>query len=239
MSTKRLALIGLIGLMISALTLVTAEAYTLPTQLTVYLRPDEGMNGTEALIMVRVRPESGYSIFYLYVFYDGVSLVEREPSEETTTKRYAYSWDMTITIPAETTKGNHTIDVWLEYTLGRFIKREATFTVTGSPFIEVVQGEPGPVGPRGEPGPRGATGPTGDTGSQGLRGVQGPSGPPGPVGSVGPQGPTGSVSMMIDDRSMTALALSIVSLLLTTALIVDTASWKRKPPLEKGTEEKP
>lgn len=242
---RKLALIGLIGLMISALVLVTAEAYTLPTQLTVYLRPDEGLNGTEALVMVRARPESGSKLFYIYVFYDGISLVEREPSEEawwwesSTSKRYAYSWDLTITIPAETTTGNHTIEIWLEYTLGRFIKRETTFTVTNPPLIEVIQGETGPAGPRGEPGPQGPRGVQGMQGPPGPQGVQGPSGLQGPTGSVGPQGPPGSVSMMVEDRSTTALVISVIAFLIAIAVVVDVSSWKRKPPLEKGTEEKP
>ncbi|GAH12454.1 unnamed protein product [marine sediment metagenome] len=59
---KRLALI--IGLIISALLIPVCQtqAYTLPTRLTVYPRPDEGPSGTETLVMVRVRPESGSSI---------------------------------------------------------------------------------------------------------------------------------------------------------------------------------
>ncbi|GAF89646.1 unnamed protein product [marine sediment metagenome] len=224
---KKLALI--IGLISVLLILVyqtqTAEAYTLPTQLTVYLRPDEGLNGTEALVMVRVRPESGSSIFYLYVFYDGVSLVEREPSEETSAQRYAYSWDMTITIPAESTTGNHTIDVWLEYTLGRFIKCEATFTVTDNPpFIEVIQGVDGAAGATG---PRGAPGPIGNVGPQGLRGPQG-AGPPGPEGPQGPQGPPGPISMMADKRSMIATVVSVISLLLSIVVLLLSGPWPKR-----------
>ena len=217
---KRLALI--IGL-ISALLIPVCrtQAYTLPTRLTVYLRPDEGPSGTETLVMVRVRPESGSSILYLYVFYDGISLVEREPSEEvwweSTSIRYAYSWDRTITIP-ESTKGNHTIEVWLEYTLGRFIKREANFTVTDSPFIEVIQGADGVDGAAGATGPRGAPGPIGNVGPQGLRGPQGLQGPRGPEG---PQGPPGTISMMIDE-SMTVLRVVSVFLFLMTFLVLMT-----------------
>ena len=188
--TRKLILVGLV---LSALLIPVclAGAYVLPTELTVYLHPDEGVNGTDALVMVRVQPESGYSIFYLYVFYDGVSLVEREPSEEAwwweqTSKRYAYSWDLEITIPSESMSGNHTIDVWLEYTLGRFIKCDTTFTVTGPPYIEVVQGPPGPPGPKGDTGQRGSQGPPGPMGSVGpsVPGIQGAQGPTGTTGAT-------------------------------------------------------
>ena len=221
--TRKLVLIGLI---LSALLIPVCmtKAYT-PTRLTVYLHPDEGLNGTEALVMVRVLPQSGSRIFYLYVFCDGISLVEREPSEETSAQRYAYSWDMTITIPAESTTGNHTVDVWLEYTLGRFIKREATFTVTNPQFIEVQ----GPAGPRGEPGPRGPRGVQGVQGSpgpQGPPGVWGPTGLQGPVGGVGPEGPPG-VSTMNDDSTI-AVVVSVFSLLMTICLVGYTSHWKRK-----------
>jgi len=219
---KKLALI--IGLILSALLIPVCQiqAYTLPTRLTVYLRPDEGPSGTETLVMVRVRPESGSSILYLYVFYDGISLVEREPSEEvwwkSTSIRYAYSWDRTITIP-ESTKGNHTIEVWLEYTLGKFSKHKASFTVTDPPFIEVLQGVDGVDGAAGATGPRGAPGPIGNVGPQGLRGPQG-AGPPGPEGPQGPQGPPGSASKTTDERSMIALLLSVFSLLMTIGLLI-------------------
>ena len=214
--------VALIIVLISALLIPVyqIQAYTLPKRFTVYLRPDEGPSGTEALVMVRVWPESGSSIIYLYVFYDGISLVEREPSEEvwweSTSIRYAYSWDKTVTIP-ESTKGNHTIEVWLEYTLGRFIKREANFTVTDPPFIEVLQGADGVDGAAGATGPRGAPGPIGNVGPQGLRGPQG-AGPPGPEG---PQGPPGTVSMMIDE-SMTVLRVVSVFLFLMTFLVLMT-----------------
>ena len=217
--TRKLILIGLI---LSALLIPVCltDAYTLPTDLTVYLRPDEGLNGTEALVMVRVQPESGYSIFYLYVFYDGVSIMEREPSEEAwwwelTSKRYAYSWDMTITIPAESTTGNHTVDIWLEYTLGRFIKCETTFTVTGPPYIKVIQGPPGPPGPKGDTGRRGSQGspgPMGAKGDPGLQGVQGAQGPSGPTGPPGAE--------TINDPYMIGLIFSFISFMLSIAVAI-------------------
>jgi len=210
----------LILIVLSALILIypsqTAEAYTLPTELTVYLHPDEGMNGTDALVMVRVLPQSGSRIFYLYVFYDGVNLVEREPSEETSAQRYTYSWDLEIAIPDESMSGNHTVDVWLEYAMGRFIKCETTFTVTGPPYIEVIQGPPGPPGPKGDTGQRGSQGPPGPMGSvgpsvPGIQGAQGPRGPPGPPGEA----------ESIDDRSMIALIFSIISFMFSIAIIID------------------
>lgn len=214
--------LALIIVLISALLIPVCQtqAYTLPKRLTVYLRPDEGPSGTEALVMVRVWPESGSSIIYLYVFYDGISLVEREPSEEvwwkSTSIRYAYSWDRTITIP-ESTKGNHTVEVWLEYTLGKFSKHEANFTVTDPPFIEVIQGADGEDGAAGATGPRGATGSIGDVGSQGLRGPQGLQGPRGPEGK---RGPPGSVSMTADKSSRVATVISVVSLLLSIVVLL-------------------
>lgn len=212
----------LIGLILSALLIPVclAKAYVLPTELTVYLRPDEGLNGTDALVMVRVLPQSGSSIFYLYVFYDGASLVERESSEETSAQRYAYSWDLAITIPAESTTGNHTIDVWLEYTLGKFIKCETIFTVTGPPSIEVIQGETGATGEPGPPGPIGPRGPVGSVGAEGARGVQGMQGES-VQGPPGPEGPPGSVSREVVERANTALVVSVISFLLTIALIIE------------------
>ena len=220
---KLLILIGLSVLMLLAVVMSAyqmAEAYVLPTELTVYLHPDEGMNGTEALVMVRVLPQSGYSLFYLYVFYNGASLVEREPSEEISAQRYAYSWDLAITIPAESTTGNHTVDVWLEYTLGKFIKYETTFTVTGPPFIEVIQGETGATGEPGPPGPIGPRGTVGSVGPEGARGVQGMQGES-VQGPPGPEGPPGSVSREVVERANTALVVSVISFLLTIALIIE------------------
>lgn len=192
----------MIGLIVFALlaplcVVQAAEAY----KITVYLFPEEGPNGTETLVMVRVSPSSGTQQFYLYVFYDGMNLVERSPSEKGA-KRYAYSWDEGITIP-ESTKGEHTVEVWVEYTQGKFSKGEATFTVTDEPFIEVVQG------PRGE---RGTPGPIGNLGPQGARG---PDGPPGPQGPIGPEGPPGPVDTRAFDRSMLALMLSLFSIILS------------------------
>jgi len=219
----KLALI--IGLIIALLIPVCqTQAYTLPKTLTVYLRPDEGPSGTEVLVMVRVWPESGSSIIYLYVFYDGVSLVEREPSEEvwwkSTSIRYAYSWDMTVRIP-ESTKGNHTIEVWLEYTLGKFSKHEANFTVTDSPFIEVIQGADGAAGATG---PRGAPGAIGNVGPQGLRGPQGLQGP---RGEPGPQGLKGLPGQDKGERFMIAMLVSGVSLLLTICLLLS-GPWSKR-----------
>jgi len=217
--------LALIIVLISALLIPVyqIQAYTLPKRLTVYLRPDEGTSDTEALVMVRVWPESGSSIIYLYVFYDGISLVEREPSEEvwwkSTSIRYAYSWDMTVTIP-ESTKGNHTIEVWLEYTLGKFSKQEANFTVTDPPFIEVLQGADGADGATGATGPRGAPGPVGDMGPQGPGGSGGLQGPRGPEGARGPKGPPGSTSKATDDRSMIALVVSVFSLLMMMGFLL-------------------
>jgi len=224
--------LALIIVLISALLIPVCQtqAYTLPKRLTVYLRPDEGTSDTETLVMVRVWPESGSSIIYLYVFYDGISLVEREPSEEvwwkSTSIRYAYSWDMTVTIP-ESTKGNHTVEVWLEYTLGKFSKQVANFTVTDPPFIEVLQGadgEDGADGATGATGPRGASGPIGNVGPPGLRGPQGLQGPQGPEGR---RGPTGPVSMTADKSSRVATVVSVVSLLLSIIVLL-LSPWSKR-----------
>ena len=223
MTKRKRALLMLIGLslvlILAYMIVPQTQAYQMPTKLTVYLHPDEGLNGTEALVMVRVQPVSGYSIFYVYVFCDGVSLVEREPSEETSTKRYAYSWDLEITIPAESMRGNHTVDIWLEYALGRFMKCETTFTVTDPPFIEFIQGETGATGEPGPRGPIGPRGPVGSVGPEGARGVQGMQGES-VQGIPGPEGPPGSASLIAEERSKTALVVACIALLLTIAVII-------------------
>ncbi len=187
---------------------------------TVYLSPDEGPSGTETLVMVRARPQiigryEYTEILYLYIFYDGASLVEREPSKKVG-ELYAYSWDAMITIP-ESTMGNHTIEVWLEYATGRFSKCVSSFTVTDSPFIEVIQGATGETGETGATGPRGSRGLTGAVGSEGLQGAQGMQGSPGPEGegAPGPQGLRGPPgSTMVFDVSVIALVVSIISLVI-------------------------
>jgi len=215
MRREKLCQATLIGLIISAL-LIPAYQTQAAEAVTVYLHPDEGPSGTETLVMVRAR--SGSNILYLYVFYDGINLVEREPSKEVGGRYtyYTYSWDATITIP-ESMKGNHTIEVWLEYSPGKFSKCESNFTVTDSPFIEVIQGE------RGEKGETGA-GPPGETivGPEGPSGeaVIGPQGPPG-ESVIGPQGTPGVVPKSIGDRSIIALTFSILSILMTVAFAID------------------
>ncbi|MCK4266604.1 MAG: collagen-like protein, partial [Thermoplasmata archaeon] len=156
--------------------------------------------------MVRAKPvRIGYKeyteILYLYIFYDGANLVEREPSKKVG-ELYSYSWDAVITIP-ESLKGNHTIEVWLEYAAGRFSKCVSTFTVTDSPFIEVIQGEKGEKGETGERGLQGLPG-VGVVGPEGLRGQQGIEGMQGPEGIQGPQGAPGAVPPGIGNRSMIA-----------------------------------
>lgn len=214
MNKKKVLIIGLI---VVAMLIPQAPA-TGGYSVTVYLNPDEGPSGTEALIMVRAKPvrigsKEYTEILYLYIFYDGANLVEREPSKKVG-ELYTYSWDEVITIP-ESLKGNHTIEVWLEYAAGRFSKCVSTFTVTDSPFIEVIQGEkgePGERGLRGAPGV-GTVGPEGPPGET----VIGPQGPPG-ESVVGPQGTPGVVPVTIGDRSMIALTLSVFSILMTIAL---------------------
>ena len=207
----------LIGLVISVLLISAYQAQaTGGYRVTVYLNPDEGPSDTEALVMVRAKPvRIGYKeyteILYLYVFFDGVNLVERVPSKKVG-ELYAYSWDATIMIP-ESRKGNYTIEVWLEYALGKFIVCESIFTVTDSPFIDVIQGakgETGATGPRGPPGV-GSVGPQGPQGVQGIPGMRGPSGP------QGPQGTPGVVLQTIGDRSIISLGLSVFAILMVIA----------------------
>lgn len=220
----------LIGLVISALLISAYQAQaTGGYRVTVYLSPDEGPSGTEALVMVRARPvRIGYKeyteILYLYVFFDGVNLVERVPSKKVG-ELYAYSWDAIITIP-ESRKGNYTIEVWLEYALGKFSVCESIFTVTDSPFIDVIQGvkgETGATGPRGPPG-KTIVGPEGPPGVA----VVGPQGPPG-ESVIGPQGPSGTVPVTIGNRSMTALMLSVSSILIVIARTLQEIINKKYP----------
>ncbi len=217
MPREKLSRMTLIGLIISAL-LIPAYQTQAAEAVTVYLHPDEGPSGTETLVMVRAR--SGSNILYLYVFYDGINLVEREPSKEVGGRYtyYTYSWDARITIP-ESMKGNHTIEVWLEYSMGKFSKCESIFTVTDSPFIEVIQGEKGEKGETGSRGPPGV----GTVGPQGLQGVQGIPGVSvqGPPGPEGPGGKAASVPKTIGDRSIIALMFSILSILVIVAYAID------------------
>ena len=210
----------LIVLMIAALTPAYQAQATGGYRLTVYLNPDEGQSGVETLVMVRAKPEvvgrKEYTeVLYLYIFFDGINLVERVPSKKVG-ELYAYSWDATVMIP-ESTMGNHTIEVWLEYSTGKFSKCEATFTVTDSPFIEVIQGEkgePGERGLRGKPGV-GTVGPEGPPGET----VIGPQGPPG-ESVIGPQGLPGDVPEIIGKRSLISFDLSRISLVFSIISIL-------------------
>lgn len=194
--------------------------------------PDRGDIMTDILVLVRGDPIEG-GLWHLYVFYDGLCLVKRQPSTQIgKTLVYRHTWDVVIKVPPElpystksTSKNKHEITVMVEDELGHRSIYETEFKVIDfiltpqaweklSPDqLEAMrgpQGEPGPQGLDGESivGPQGEPGPQGPPGQDGRAGVPGESFE-GPMGERGPPGK--SVNPII---TYIALALGSLSLII-------------------------
>lgn len=175
------------------------------------IHPDRGDITTDILVLVRGDPIEG-ELWHLYVFFDGLCLVKRQPSIQIgKTLVYRHTWDVVIKIPPElpystktTSKNKHEIMVLVEDELGHRSEYKTEFKVVDfiltpqaweklSPEqLEAMrgpQGEPGAPGLPGESivGPQGDEGPRGPPGQDGVAGVPGESFE-GPMGERGPPG---------------------------------------------------
>lgn len=169
--------------------------------------PPEGISTQPILIIVRGEPTTSPEPLFLYIFWDGVTLVNREPSPKIANAiTYQRIWDKTITPPAlYSSYGKHTINIWVENINGDLDKMSYQYMITdGVPSVsdwddyledhpnilaELI-GPQGPIGPNGTQGDAGinavgARGEVGATGPQGIQGIQGVPGPPGDNGSAG------------------------------------------------------
>lgn len=161
--------------------------------------PTQGTTTGEILLLVRVLPNAAPYPLYIYVFYDGVCLIQRQAATSTAGV-YSYQWDLKIKPPATVTAtayGDHTITVRLEEPSGETYSKSVVFKVVdGVPqgewwknlpagYYDYLRGSQGPLGPQGPPGPQGEQG---ASGGRGASGAQGPQGPQGVVGSAGPVG---------------------------------------------------
>lgn len=161
--------------------------------------PNQGTTTGEILILVRVAPINGLNPLYVYVFYDGVCLIQRQASPVANTI-YTYSWDLKVKPPATasaTAYGDHTITVRIEEASGAMETKNITYKIVdGLPqgewwkslpkaYFDYVKGAKGDQGDVGPAGPQGEKGDIGATGVQGPIGEQGAQGPAGPVGAQG------------------------------------------------------
>ena len=203
MKTYRLALIVLI---VATLTIPAGNGAVV-SSFSVTPYPTQGTTTGEILLLIRVLPNAAPYSLYIYVFYDGVCLIQRQAATSTAGV-YSYQWDLKIKPPATTSTtayGDHIITVRLEEPTGETYTKTAAFKIvdgvpqgewwkTLSPtYFEYLKGN---IGPQGPPGPQGSVGPQGP---QGATGSQGERGPQGVQGAQGIQGKTGDAA----DQSLT------------------------------------
>jgi len=171
--------------------------------------PDRGGSTTNTLIMVRVVPMYSAANAWVYVFWDGKPIIIRQAAiyhkDNPLATSYERRWDLTVKAPQESpynSKGDHDIDVLVEWADGRRIERHLEYKITDmvppltwfdqlDPAVKAKlqgpEGPPGPAGPPGPVGPQGVSGPQGDIGVQGLLGLEGPPGPQGETGNDTPK----------------------------------------------------
>jgi hypothetical protein len=165
---------------------------------------------------ITLSPTSGFSVvtieinmvnsgsYYLNspftVYWDGQQ-IPTVPAEVFPSGEGSYYATAIISVPTQTTPGNHTVRVQAIALLYNespvTISGSATFNVIdmkgpqGLPGVQGPQGDRGPAGAPGSIGPSGPTGPSGGQGGEGARGAAGATGPMGPMGPAGPAGPSG------------------------------------------------
>jgi len=107
------------------------------------------------------------------------------------------SFTAIITVPTQTSPGQHTIqatDLEVGGVATAIFRVDDMTGPQGHPGIPGETGSAGPAGATGEQGMQGGIGPAGLAGAQGLPGTAGDQGPPGeqgPAGLAGLRGPTG------------------------------------------------
>ena len=140
------------------------------------LYPEEGSTTQSILLRIRTTGMDPYGAtpIYVYVFYDGVPLVQRLGSSyNSATLLYYYYWDITLTVPQTslaTAYGEHEILVLLEEYGVATTGKTLTYTIVdgapvGSWWDSLSAAQKAQV--KGEKG---------DTGATGAQGVQGEPG---------------------------------------------------------------
>ena len=154
--------------------------------LTYDIMPLSGLSTQSIFISVRDKPIDGDYKQYMYVFFDGVMVVDRMLCVDLKNSNYLYLWDKTIPIPkAVNGYGRHLVTIWIETEYGLRNIKNAYYTITdGLPstvesWLEMLEDHPEILvqlrGPKGD---------TGEAGGAGARGVKGETGAVGPTAQV-------------------------------------------------------
>jgi len=163
--------------------------------------PHHGPADQQILIWVRTDPLIDTNQYWIYIFWDNIPIITRQPDITLKSGAHEHRWDIKITPPqGHNYPDDHKIEIWIEGTGGdkKVLKYQYTITDGAPPAKWIEQfldthpeylaaitgptgppGETGPQGPQGTPGPRGQQGTQGDTGPQGQQGLKGPQGTPG------------------------------------------------------------
>jgi hypothetical protein len=152
------------------------------------------------------------------IFWDGTQIPTVPMNVITAGDTSINGFTAIITVPTQTSPGNHTVRATVQGANGGTSAAQATFNVVD---MKGPIGTTGPQGPAGQTGPAGPPGAAGATGARGAEGTQGPSGPPGPTGPPGPAGLTGAAGEIGPAGAPGAVTgLSILAFILALICIV-------------------
>ena len=199
-------------------------------EITYDIMPKEGLSTQSILVSVRNDPITGDYKQYMYVFIDGIMVVDRMLCVDLKNGNYMYLWDKSITPPkAASGYGRHLITIWVETEYGlrktlyfyynildglpSTVDSWELFIKENPAFIKEIQGPKGDTGAQGPQGERGTKGEKGESGPMGAPGIQGLTGLPGIQGVQGIKGEPGSVSI-------TQLATVCITSVLLTCIIL-------------------
>ena len=154
--------------------------------LTYDIMPLSGLSTQSIFISVRDSFITGDYKQVMYVFFDGVLMVDRMPCIDLKNGEYMYLWDKSIVPPkAVSGYGRHLITIWIETEYGLRKTHHGYYTITdGVPstvesWEQFLEEHPEILiqirGPKGDPGEPGAAG------GAGARGAKGDTGNPGVI----------------------------------------------------------
>lgn len=203
---KKICLVGLIALMILAVTVSSVQALTVEYN----VMPHKGTPDQEILVTVRVDPIVSEDRIKLYLFWDNDLVFEQIFDTALTKTSFRHSWDLHFTplieVPDKIETGDHRIEIWLEESDGSIQPLYYNYRIidgivslsSWDKFIEQypqvledLKGDPGDPGLKGDtggfgmPGIEGIEGPRGDQGIDGIQGDQGVQGIQGEAGRLG------------------------------------------------------
>ena len=194
------------------------------TDVTYDIMPKTGGAAQPILVVIRGQPITGDNQKYVYIFWDNIPLITRQPGIDHKNGVYEYRWDITINIPKTANDyGKHYLYIWVEDSTGS--RKTMTFSYSindGVPDVdswrlflkdhpEILAQLVGPTGPTGPQGIKGDTGEKGERGAQGNQGIQGVKGERGDIGPIGPQGESNVISYT---PSVISYVASIATMLL-------------------------